>query len=530
MADKRKHIDELARELMQPYQEEAPTAKVWSGIRRGMFFHNLTRKVWFWLGTSCVLLCLSLILGGGFNKYFGHGETPHYSQRADFTIAERTTPAQQPQQSESRGMASAASENHSNTNEAESSKEAYNNKSTSGFKNSTRSESSGNNASVANISGSSLSENNAAENHSSDKLISENERIKITATAESDHSNSNQKGSSGSSNETPPQASDKSTASNTETASDKKTNTQSSSIPKENNVVRDEDNDAAKELIPGISATEAEQQQKSMLAFARPISVSAELFASYHNSRFTLDKLDDQSETLLKIRKDGETPDWSYSAGFGLRLDYSLFFLQAEANYLAYRNTASYKWTEDNITKDEFWKFDTLNYSHIDTINAYYDSINATWHYEMDTINQQQIDSTLMITLDTMQQNRHVRTFQELQYWEFPLLIGHSWSLGNWDLEASTGIAVGFFTGSSGKIIINRDYQLVDYDEQNLPFRDARLIWIGRAGAAYRIDDRWSILGRASIRYSLNSVFEDSYNISQKPYSLGVSLGVRFKL
>lgn len=541
MADKQKHIDELARELMQPYQEETPSGQVWAGIRRRMFLHNLLRNFWFWSSATAILILATFFIMNGQGGGIASTGKAHYSPRTG-----NTTLAELPTTVDNSRMNPSITEGQTTSYERES----HDFKAKSNYRKGRSSEETGlskgykQNITAAEATKSQATKQTQAANNSNNDNANNAPAAKAEADAKDNqpekHAEEAKKqhdpaGKNESNTKTHQQNEDAQTNKTTEKKNDTNTRqieTGKSLVEKQTDSGSTEQNSEINDDADTKESTdisETTKMEETALSFAMPVSVSSELFISYYNSGYILDAIGDTDPSLAEFKKESETPEWQVSAGLGMRFEYSLFFLQAEANYRSYKINASYNWNKITTNSYDVWDIDTLYNMFTDTVNAFYDSINNKWHYHIDSVELKSFDSTKHLVTDTSIKHRQVRTFQDLRYWEFPLLIGHSWNTGRWDFEASTGIAVGFFTGSSGKVFTNNENYLIEYDREQLPFRDVNLIWLGRAGAAYRLNDHWSILGRADMRYGLNSIYRDNYKYSRKIKSLGFSFGIRYK-
>lgn len=489
MAEKKKHIDELARDLMQGYEESTPADNVWSTIKRRLFFYNLTKKIWFWMSVSSMIILLTVVFANGLNT----GHTPQQTAQQ----AHKQTSIDPQKQTAKEDIATTNQRNTASINQQQ---DTDSNQSINSKRNSVNTKEKNQNI---------ASENQDTADKQHANLTPDNTNKQTGNNNENRQKNYNYDDSE---SRLAWELLQKKTESDNYFNFEQKQNHQS------------DINDAAH-----LSANEKKQNRGRLLSAIRPISVSAELFGSYNYSGFLLDKIDKTDPAIINLREESEQPAWSFSGGIGLRLDYSRFFLQAEAIYQSYRSTATYNWTQTTIVPDKQMRIDTIKDYNIDTINTDFDSTEGIWQYETDTSYNQMIDTTLIILSDTFVNHYTARTFQQLQYWEFPLIIGHSWQFNSWQLEASTGLAVGFYTGSSGQIIKGTNYELIQYDRKVLPFRDVNYIWLGRAGMAYKLNNKFSAFSRLSMRYSLNDMF-DNYEMHQRPWSIGVNLGMRFKL
>lgn len=503
MAENKKHIDDLAKEIMQDFKPAAPSKYVWKNIKRKLFFHNISRRMWFWFSISSVLIIGYFVFAGAIGDNNGVSIQQHYDLRKDAFSLNKSY--------QSKTLASGNKEvNKLDGRNKMTSTGANRDESMTGkYKEDQHAVFSGNNEHKKPDKATYSRSSNPSGNMSQEGLL-------LSGTYNYDDKNA------------------ENTSDNNK--ADQSYNDEESKLAWELMQKRAEaesqlNND--EQVYSGNTEMDNEKAKNSKtawLSFARPISVSTEIYGELNytgfreQSQFSVPSY--ANDVILKETK----PEWNFAGGLALRFDYSLFFIQADMNYQTYRTELKYQWQQTQIIPKNQWDVDTINGYNIDTIGSYYDTINDTWQYETDTAFYQNIDSSKIILSDTLVQDHSITTFQQLQYWEFPLLIGHSWNTGNWDLEASTGVAFGFYTGSSGKIIRNGNYEIYSYDKQNLPFRDMNLTWIGRAGAAYRIDDRWSILGRLSMRYSLNNIYDDDYLTNRRLWSYGINLGLRYKL
>lgn len=312
----------------------------------------------------------------------------------------------------------------------------------------------------------------------------------------------------------------------TESDEDKKTENQSTETKtgSETNIAADDDNNNQ----PVLSETKLAEEEQSQISLFSPAEISFQFYGGIQRTAFDLKS--EGSSALREFRSQNETASWSYMVGGGINLDYGGYFLESGLNYNLYRSEANYSYEKIYIDSMPAWNIDTSFITHVDTVNAYYDSIHAQWHYEIDTLSIAEYDSISAMESDSQSISKQVQTFQELKYWEFPIMFGKYWNFGNLNLETGLGIALGFYSGSSGHIIRDAEYTLVKYNKQNLPFRDVSLIGLGKIRAVYRMNDRWSITGDLNMRYSFNSIYDDEFPVKQKPYSIGMNIGIRYKL
>ncbi len=183
------------------------------------------------------------------------------------------------------------------------------------------------------------------------------------------------------------------------------------------------------------------------------------------------------------------------------------------------------------------WNY-TVNYNKKEAIGNYTKVDSVAFNVFSDTINHTQTVKPKFYTQEqTVYDNVNHLYKSELNktytYIQFPLVIGYKVGVNNnftFSLNAGTVFSV-LIASKGGTVIYPENANEIIYIE-NSELRRVRTYWnyLISLGINYKIDDRVSINIEPTYKSVLGSVYENNNTQIKKPYSVGLRMGLLFKL
>ncbi len=171
------------------------------------------------------------------------------------------------------------------------------------------------------------------------------------------------------------------------------------------------------------------------------------------------------------------------------------------------------------------------NYFDISILNL--DTLLLTGHCVYITIHDSEFvattDTVLKHQLSIIKTTDHKRTFNSYSYIEIPFIAGYTFSQGKINLTLRAGIIAGILTNSLGSLPSPySEYGTVEVDAKT----NRKLLLSGIAGieVAYDVSKRVSIIASPIYRFNLTSVYNKNYIVDERFKSIGIKLGIKYKL
>ena len=265
--------------------------------------------------------------------------------------------------------------------------------------------------------------------------------------------------------------------------------------------------------------------------------------------------------------------DFNWTAG--ININYSLKNINIQSGLLYTVLGEKFSYTEENTTVntnremryrrvgehmvvDKYTIWEVTDYQSIidvDTTEAGYELIereynntiiiDTVWHYHVDTVYRQipvdsvetvkydtimvvEYDSVEVVIADTVKNKTIYDVINRYSYIEIPLIVGYEFKTKTKiSYVLSGGIVAGVFINAQGKGITLKN-EITDL--QHLPFAKVNLTGILSAGIHYKLTDELSVMLEGAYRRNFTSIYEQNYFLKQKFSTMGLRLGIRFKL
>ncbi len=235
------------------------------------------------------------------------------------------------------------------------------------------------------------------------------------------------------------------------------------------------------------------------------------------------------------INERNKTEKSIYTYNFGADIKYTLknTFIQAGVN----KSIVGENVVITTISKLLDSSASHFNYQyhqiiHIDTIGwiPVWDSIHRDSIPILDSVIFNTVDSNWVSVYDSVNKENKYNIKNRINYIEIPVLIGFNFGNSPLRFNVATGVSFGFLTNSKGKLIRPYTNDVSDFNKTYFPFNKIIYNYILRAGCFYIINERWSIFMRGSFKYNINSIFDKSYPVNQKYYTIGIQGGISVNL
>jgi hypothetical protein len=262
--------------------------------------------------------------------------------------------------------------------------------------------------------------------------------------------------------------------------------------------------------LPGFVPKVSPKKDVGHADFSVDLSYSPEMsFMKLQNTS------DDYTIDLVK-RKQAELPSYSWSAGIEGKMDLRHVFFQAGVNYSKISSLSEYRYTYSGV--------DTLGWELLDTmfVHSYADSLGI----QHDTLF---IIYTWNPVTQDVSYDYTKRAAMQISYLQIPVVFGYGISRGKFQYSASGGVSFGIPLSIKGSMIESDNYTVSDVAQQALPLNKIVYTGLLRLGVNYFVSPHYSVFVQPSAKFMLNSVFDKSYAVDQKYWSVGLRFGLNYR-
>ncbi|OFY10322.1 MAG: hypothetical protein A2W93_12835 [Bacteroidetes bacterium GWF2_43_63] len=235
------------------------------------------------------------------------------------------------------------------------------------------------------------------------------------------------------------------------------------------------------------------------------------------------------SENRLDINR-----NFSLSTHFGLeaRADFGKWFIAAGVQQSTFDNRYAsdhllYNARTENVQNltNQFWLTDSIGYWHFtyvsDTTIHVLDSV---WAWEIDSALVQEFDTISIAKYDTLQNARWKRN---IRYLELPVMIGKTISVSRLTFGLSGGFGFGILYNSEGEYYLGAEsgqvFSVMAAETKKICFS-----FLAAGSVSYLLNERWAVEVVPWYRKMLTPVFSGEMQGTQKPWSAGLSAGIRY--
>ena len=237
--------------------------------------------------------------------------------------------------------------------------------------------------------------------------------------------------------------------------------------------------------------------------------------------------LTSQEENLgshIAMRKAEEQPILTFSAGMELNYQPNRWLVSTGIYYNEYGEKINYSpnvYEQEQISSSGFWTIATFTYDSSDSLG---NPIIVTLRDS--NFNEVLTTDTITITDKSItEQNGNTK----LAYIEIPVLVGYEFSLNNMSILTRTGVSVGYLLNSKGYYVAQDNAQLQDIGTKEDLVRSFSINYLLKAGIHYPMGEMATIFVEPRFKINLQSILGKSNNVSQKYYTYGVNLGIKYK-
>jgi hypothetical protein len=242
----------------------------------------------------------------------------------------------------------------------------------------------------------------------------------------------------------------------------------------------------------------------SLVLFAAP-EISHSRYAGNSTSDINID---------VKNRANADYIAFSQSYGAELKLDFNHWFIQSGINYSAIQSCSEYRTVPPPSDTLEYTLSNTTVIPAHDSAGHYIPP-----HYIYNWTSNKPTRSPGAVK----------KAISDLKVIQIPLLAGYSVSYHKLMFSISSGVSIGVPVSYTGEMIAIDNTGVCDISQLKPPLQKTTFDYLLRAGITYAYSMRYSIFIEPSYNYSLNSIFNKSYPLSQKFTTYGVRLGMLYK-
>lgn len=240
---------------------------------------------------------------------------------------------------------------------------------------------------------------------------------------------------------------------------------------------------------------------------------SCELYFSTFYPQSIISANDVEFQEYSELLSEAHNSLISYTLGGNVNLIRKSWTLQTGISYTQFREKFTHQ------TFDYF--YDTNIYIQIDTIESYYrvNGIDTTWIYVTEHNKKETIDSTKNYS--------NYNNTNKFSYFELPVILGYQFRKNKITYSIRAGAIIGLLIKNEGMTLSAYDNNEV-MDINNSDLVKTNFAFVFGLGINYHIADWLGIFVEPFYRHNLGSIFRQDYPISQKSYSLGLKMGIKY--
>ncbi len=258
---------------------------------------------------------------------------------------------------------------------------------------------------------------------------------------------------------------------------------------------------------------------------------TAEAFFSPYMCDYNYTLLNQELESNYDFYSANKKPGFTYSAGLGFSYTNNRFRVETGVAYhilngninqetACYDTITSYTF---NYFEAEKWNYDTTMILDLDeylqgniVYIPYVDSTLVTYTDSIETAYQ---DSVLVNKLILANNTYHII--------DIPVIAGYEFTYGKFSVTPKAGIITGLVVKNSGTAFNIMDGKI--YDASLLPANRVLFDYYAAVNLQYRISEHTSIFIEPHIRGDINSMYKETYAISEKTRKYGIKTGISFR-
>jgi hypothetical protein len=241
--------------------------------------------------------------------------------------------------------------------------------------------------------------------------------------------------------------------------------------------------------------------------------------------------LNSELQTNFENYQNNINPNLSFSAGIGFAYSYNKIRFETGIGYLqmqeSFNSTInSHQVSEHsyyNYFDKEVWQTYTVNILDLDE----YLQGNIVYYEHTDSILNIVPDSTLISYMDSVLISKDANAQNIYHIVDVPVVFGYEIGTGKFSVTPKAGII--------GSMLIKRDgtyYNITHNDimsTNDCPDTKFLFDYYGALNLQYKIGNKISLYVEPHIRVDINSMYDNSYALSQKSRKLGIKTGFYFK-
>ncbi len=218
------------------------------------------------------------------------------------------------------------------------------------------------------------------------------------------------------------------------------------------------------------------------------------------------------NQEYLNYRDIHEQAKTGWTLGADIRYHLKSWTIATGIHYSTYRTYRDYQYT-----------FDTY-----DPENSYFDyDTTWTWIFDDPDIGKpmvKNIDSTWIKVYQTNLVDNS--GYNQLSYFEIPLLMGYRLKKNRLVIELNTGISVGILAGATYKVPDFNDYRtMVEITLLNKTLFN----YMASVSFYYQLNEQLSLLVAPNYKQNLQSVFKKDYPVTEQFKTFGLNLGISYR-
>ena len=256
-----------------------------------------------------------------------------------------------------------------------------------------------------------------------------------------------------------------------------------------------------------------------------------EIYAAPNFNQTILQASSGDYNDYINYRYNSENQKITPNIGFNYRYVSKSWFINTGASYYQIRTDADY----------------LLPIKVVDSIQSFYQVIRMNYSYQIvdyivdpnnsgvlipvySSISNPDTSKYSEYVFDTTQTLKNLHYTQKYTYFEIPLVLGKEYYYKNWVFETSMGISYSRLVKSETKLpqLTTKSLMTDAETEEILVLNNFNGI-LG-FGAAYMFSENKAVFIRPEFRYNINSMFHNSFPVSQRNNQLRIVMGIRYEL
>lgn len=258
---------------------------------------------------------------------------------------------------------------------------------------------------------------------------------------------------------------------------------------------------------------------------------TVDLYYSPYKHNYGTSLLNTELNSEHNFYNENINPNLSYSTGLGFAYTYKNLRFESGIGYHRINESLSKEVTKYDTFTDSYFDFNTNDIWEVNTtmildLDEYLQG-NIVYIQHIDSTLTQTIDSTEVFFNDSTLVTKYLNASNSYHFVDVPLVAGYEFKINKLSITPKAGVISSMLVNRSGSY-----YDILEdkiSDPISAPNTKFLFDYYGAVNLQYKFSKYASIYIEPNIRGDINSMYEDSYAITQKSRKYGLRTGIYIK-